>query len=73
MDSINNYITKYTKRLACQIIDTQDRFIYKQILADMKQNPDKYPFDELIIIERERIVDLINKGLAFEKMQAQKE
>ncbi len=63
-------INKIIGRIGVSIGEQKDDILSNAIIADIKKYPDRYPFkesDEIYFLDRERLSDLLRKGLEFEK------
>ena len=64
---LNNDIYTYADKFIAQVIDEKEQKCFDAIYQDMKEHLDKYSFNELYLITRERVVELIKLGLEKEK------
>lgn len=73
--NLNLDINKEIGRIFMSINKQKDNFLVSEIVNDIKKHPNEYPFekyDEIYFLDRERISDLLRKGLKFEEQADRK-
>lgn len=62
-------IEQKTKRLVAKFADATDNFIVEQIIIDREQHPEKYEDVEIMLIDRDKVKNIIKLGISAEKLQ----
>lgn len=66
-----NSIYKLTTTFLTQFYDAKEKYLIDSLLQDMQENKEKYKGLTIIPVEREKIVELLNKGKDFDQLQQQ--
>lgn len=70
IDKENN-IYKITTTFIAQFYDAKEKYLIDGLLKDIQENKERYKGLTIIPVEREKIVELLNKGNDYEKLQQQ--
>lgn len=67
----NGTTISITQTLITQFYDAKEKCLIDGLLKDMEENKEKYKGLTIIPVEREKIVELLNKGKKFDQLQQQ--
>lgn len=69
--SKENGIITFTQTFVTQFYNAKEQYLIDSLLKDMQENKEKYEGLTIMPIEREKIVELLNKGKEFNELQQQ--
>lgn len=70
IDKENN-IYKITTTFIAQFYDAKEKYLIDGLLKDIQENKERYKGLTIIPLEREKIVELLNKGKEFDQLKQQ--
>lgn len=68
-----NNIYEMTTTFLTQFYDAKEQYMIDSLLKDMQENKDRYKGLTIIPIQREQVVELLNKGKEYEQLKQQLE